>query len=107
MSEYFMVLPEGQPEIETLEEAQRIRDGLNKHVRGTRFRVFRVKRSLHPAHHFPKLVQLLRDIVKAGGLTSDLRDRCTILLTTIGNRKETPHLTVNRTVPEFKRRRAG
>jgi hypothetical protein len=47
------------------------------------------------------MVELLGEIMEHG-LTPDLRDRAIVVLTTIGNRNnETPHLSVNRSIPEF------
>ncbi|HEX4302854.1 MAG TPA: hypothetical protein VHZ78_08670 [Rhizomicrobium sp.] len=103
MSEFYLVLPDDQREITTLEEARAVADGLAKHLPDKTFKVYRCKRYLHGAKHFQKMVALLGEIV-AAGLTQSLRDRADILLGTVAKRNETPHLT-RRVVPEFEPRR--
>ena len=105
MSEFFLVLAGEQNEIDTLEEAHRVCADLAAHVPDKTFKVYRCKRWMQPAKHFPKLHALLREIVR-DGLTPALRDRADILLQTIRVRNDpaTPHMT-RRRVPEFEPRR--
>jgi hypothetical protein len=85
MSEFYLVLSGEQREIETLEEAKAVREGLARHMPDKVFKVYRCKTSMRPARHFEKAVELLCDIQR-GGLTRAHIDRLDVLLTTIGNR---------------------
>lgn len=101
MSEFFIVLSRPPEEFETLGEALAQKATLQRHVPDVEHKVYRCKRSLMSAEHFPKMVDLLDDI-QTNGLTDENRDRLRLLLLTIGNR--TPNLKTLRRVsgpPEF------
>lgn len=85
MSEFFIVLSRPVEEFETLARAMAHKDSLARHVPEAEHRVYRCKRYLAGAEHFPKMVALLTDI-QAEGLTEANRDRLRLLLLTIGNR---------------------
>jgi hypothetical protein len=61
MSEFWIVSGSVHEEHASLAEATRERDLLAAHFPDKTFRIFRCKRFLHSARHFPKLVELLRD----------------------------------------------
>lgn len=82
MSEFYLVLSGEHREIETLVEANTIRDGLARHMPGKTFKVYRCKKSLRSAKHVTKMIALLRDIDQ-DGLTPANADRLTVLLTTL------------------------
>lgn len=101
-NDFYIVLSFAPEEIKTVEEAERVRANLERHVPDKVHRVYRCKRWLQTAHHFPKAVELLADI-RREGLTGENANRLAVLLTTIGyrNRSEkTPHLQ-RRNLPEF------
>jgi len=99
MSEYWIITSHECERHTSLDEAKRGHEMLRRYLPGITFTIHRCKASLHSAHHFTKLVDLLRDIVK-DGFTPENRDRATILLQTIKNRSEMP-VSPN-APPEFK-----
>jgi hypothetical protein len=62
---------------------------LLRHVPGKAFRIYRCKRSMHPARHYPKLTAWLADVMR-DGLTRENRDRGHVLMVTIANRTGMP-----------------
>ena len=97
-SEFWIVSALPVQELPSFDEAETLRATMQRHVPEKLFAVFRCKRWKNPAHHFSKMVELLKEIVAAGGeITPEPR----ILLGTIQKRSETPHLRPNFSVPEF------
>lgn len=91
MSEYFIVLSQEPERHDTLEEAQRQQRNLAAHLPDRTFTIHRCKTWFYGARHFPKMVELLNDIIR-DGLTPEHRARGFILLLTVKNRS--PRLKV-------------
>lgn len=85
MSEFWIVSAARMERHATLEAAVRVMENLQRHCPDKTFRVYRCKRNIRSAAHFPKLVALLKDILR-DGLTRENRDRALVILTTVGNR---------------------
>ncbi|HLY06140.1 MAG TPA: hypothetical protein VKR31_10360 [Rhizomicrobium sp.] len=105
MSEYWIVTSKDYERHKSLPEALGVRDFLRRHCPDTEFFVHRCKASLHSAKHFPKVVELLRDIVADGGLSAANLDRARVLLLTVDNRREMP--VAKNAPPEFRPRAAA
>ena len=104
MSEYFIVTAKDYERHKSLPEALGVRDFLRRHCPDSQLFVHRCKASLHSAKHFPKMVELLRDIVR-DGLTPDNLTRARVLLITVDNRRDMP-ISPN-APPEFQPRCAA
>jgi hypothetical protein len=102
-NDFYIVTTLPVEEHATLGDAEALRDALARHFPDKTFRVFRCKRHMHSARHFPKLVELLRDVLNARGLSPDLAARARVILTTIGTRND-GKLPINDSVPEFDKR---
>lgn len=85
MAEYWIVTSKRYNRHASLEAAAEEMRARAERNPGTKFHVIRCKKSLHPAKHFTKLVQLLKDIVREG-LTKANRDRALVLISTIETR---------------------
>lgn len=85
MSEFFIVLSRPVQEFDDLAAAQAHQQSLTRHVPDAEHKVYRCKRWLVGAAHFPKMVQLLVDIQREG-LNDVNRNWLRIILLTVGNR---------------------
>lgn len=104
MSEFWIVTDPSVHHYSNYDAANAERVKLQAALPDKQFCVIRCKKNRFGARHFPKMVDLLRDILERG-LTDDLASRARILLGTIGYRSGLPKTLVpNFTVPEFKPR---
>lgn len=99
-NDFFIVAATPVVEHATFDDALGAKRQMAHYMPEKEFRIFRCKRWMNTAKHFPKFVELIRDLVKAGEATPELLSRARILLQTIRNRNQTPHLE-RKHVPHF------